>query len=649
MKWNIIFPRPPFPHIEDINMNNLITHNPYRILGVYANSPKKDVLSNLNKMKAFLKVGKDVSFPLDLPKYIPPVERDEAIVSAAQSSIELPIDQLKHSLFWFMKETPLDDIAFNHLFSGNIQQAKDIWQKKECVSSLLNLIACAAIEEDYTALALSADSLFQNHASEFCASINETIKLSSEEITDLLVNILNEAGDLDMSALANVPGTSSVWQKAFAASTVKPLIDEVNAAINAAKNVKGSSANYSAGVKLMNSTKGILTQLRGLLRTSDMQYQMIADKLAQTILQCGINYYNDSEELEAAHKAMPLQEYALSIAVGQIAKERCLENYDILKKTISNLPPKEILSEVAEITKELNAYCKLPDKISHAITLLKKTKAYFDRIKLRVGAHNQYYLKLSTQVVDNALHNVIEEVNAAQKYDPAEERRQKLENKKRAEKERENNRARAAAIRRRAEAEGRELTESEKSELRLLELHSFWVEAPEPFDISSITSFGYYSHAEKDRMLKLERIEKALKEAWEATKLMDCFDMEAAFRSGRYTQNRNILKGLCKQLHIETRTDKEIERDNRLAEEARQRAKETKKKSNYLWFTTGVLYLLIAGIIAVTSGHEFWEGLLFVLWPLPPAFILSGWLITLVAEQIWKLTGIKEPFKCWLG
>lgn len=630
-------------------MTNLITHNPYRILGVYSNSPKKDVLSNLNKMKAFLKVGKDVSFPLDLPNYLPPVGRDEAIVSAAQSSIELPIDQLKHSLFWFMKETPLDDIAFNHLLSGNIQQAKDIWQKKDCVSSLLNLIACAAIEEDYTALALSADSLFQNNASEFCSSINETIKLTSEQLTELLVNILKEAEDVDMSVLARVPGTSSVWHKAFAASTVKPLIDEISSAINEAKNVKGSTANYSAGNNLMNSTKGVLAKLREALGTSDMQYQMIADKLAQTILLCGINYYNDSEELDAAHKAMPLQEYALSIAVGQIAKERCQENYDILKKTISNLPPKEILSEVAVITKELNAYCKLQDKISHAITLLKKTKSYFDKIKLRVGPNNSYYLKLSTQVVDNALHNIIEEVNAAQKYDPAEERRQKLENKKRAEKGRENNRARAAEIRRKAQAEGREITESEKSEIRLLELLSFRVEAPEPFDISSITSFGYYSQAEKDRMLKLERIEKALKEAWEATKLMDGFDMEPAFRSGRYTQNRNILKGLCKQLDIETRTDKEIERDNRLAEEARLRAKEAKKKSNYLWFATGILYLLIAGIIAVASDHEFWEGLLFVLWPLPPAFMLSGWLITFAAEQIWKLTGNKEPFKCWLG
>lgn len=601
-------------------MLNIVKHNPYRILGVYSNSPKRDVLSNLNKIRAFLKVGKEVSFPLDLPSYLPTLKRDETLVTSAQTSIELPLDQLKHSLFWFMKATSLDDIAFNHLFNGNIEQAKYIWGKKECVSSLLNLMTCAAIEQNSTTFALSADSLFQNHSAELCSSINETVKLSPAQLTDLLAELLKEDGSIDMSLLAKVNGTSDCWQKAFGKSIVKPLIYAISNAINEAKNVKGAAANYAAGIKLMNSTTDILTELKGLLGTSDMQYQMIADKLAQTILQCGINYYNDSDDFDAAYKAMPLQEYALSIAVGQIAKERCQENYDILKKTISNLPPKEILSEVAEITKELNAYCKLPDKISYAITLLKKTKPQFDIIKLRVGTNNSYYLRLSTQVVDNALHNVIEEVNAAQKYDPAEERRRKAQE-------------------RRAWND----FQSRNGRIGYLE--------PEPFDaLDTIWLNGSrYSLREEDRREKLKKITEALKEAWDATKLMDGFDMEPAFRSSRYTQNRSILKGLCNQLHIETRTEKEIERDNRLAEEARQRAKDAKKKSNYLWFATGVIYLLIAGIIAVVTDHEFWEGLLFVLWPLPPAFLLSGWLITLAAEQLWKLTGNKEPFKCWLG
>lgn len=410
----------------------ILLHNPYRILGVYSNSPKKDVLSNLNKMKAFLKVGKDVSFPLDLPNYLPPVERDEAIVTAAQSSIELPLDQLKHSLFWFMRTSPLDDIAFNHLYNGNIQQAKDIWQKKECVSSLLNLIACAAIEQDYTALALSADSLFQNHATELCASINETIKLTSEQLTELLVNLLKETGDVDMSVFARVSGTSPVWHKAFAASTVKPLIDTINTAINEAKNIKGSAANYSAGFKLMNSTKRILTQLRGLLGTSDMQYQMVADKLAQTILQCGINYFNDSNDDDAPQKAMTLQKYALSIAIGQFAKDRCRENVEVLQKIGPEYVIRNEMDSLGKKIKSFNArgtsygYNSIlssldtlrdnynSEKISSATSFVVDCQPDLTRIKRKLGQNNDLYLKISSAVASAAINTIIGAVNAEQ-------------------------------------------------------------------------------------------------------------------------------------------------------------------------------------------------------------------------------------------
>ena len=171
-------------------MMKLITHNPFRILGVFSNSPKKDVLSNLNKMKAFTKVGKSVSSPLDLPSYLPSVVRDEASIATAQSAIERPADQIKYSLFWFMKDSPIDDIAFNHLFSGNITQAKDIWSKKESASSLMNLLVCAMIENDANAITINADKLFQNHCDEFCSKLSDVVKFSPQQLTELFIETI---------------------------------------------------------------------------------------------------------------------------------------------------------------------------------------------------------------------------------------------------------------------------------------------------------------------------------------------------------------------------------------------------------------------------------------------------------------------------
>ena len=141
---------------------------------------------------------------------------------------------------------------------------------------------------------------------------------------------------------------------------------------------------------------------------------MIADKLGLEILQCGIDYFNGSDEPEAAHKAMDLQKYAQSIVVEQMAKDRCKENVDILQKIIDDLPPLEVYAEDKAIKEELRKYCQLPDKICHADTLLNNTKPHVQSIKSKLGASNSYYLKISTQIVGNALINIIAEVNEAQ-------------------------------------------------------------------------------------------------------------------------------------------------------------------------------------------------------------------------------------------
>lgn len=43
---------------------NIINNNPYRQLGVYSTSPQREVVANQGKMKAFLKVGRPVTFHL---------------------------------------------------------------------------------------------------------------------------------------------------------------------------------------------------------------------------------------------------------------------------------------------------------------------------------------------------------------------------------------------------------------------------------------------------------------------------------------------------------------------------------------------------------------------------------------------------------
>lgn len=472
--------------VSGIRMN-ILQNNPYRILGVYSNSPTKERLANHNRMKAFLKVGKSVFFPLDLPQYLSAINRTEASVADAESKLTLPKDQILYAQFWFIKTTPLDEVAFNHLFAGEIDKTEEIWQKRECASSLQNLLVCALMHNDYATAISYAETLYGSaqYATQLISAVvgdsaNIDIISLSHDFLDVLIE---EVGCPIIIRYLNI----SEWKSYVSKKAVSPIIKQLEEAVAKAMSTRknGPIARWNAGNELMATAKQLLLQLRKLLPKSDLQYQVIADKVGIEILQCGIDYFNDSEEFDAADKAMSLQKYAKSIAVGQMAKDRCKENVDILQRIIDNLPPSEVFVEDRAIHEELRKYCLLPDKICHAVTLLNNTKPHIQSIKRKLGVSNSYYLKISTQVVGNALSNIIAEVNEAQSI--------------------------------------------------------FSADKDDP-------------NATLAAILGITHVKSVLEEAWKATKIMDGFDMEADYKSGRYSENRSILKGLCEQMGVSTST-----------------------------------------------------------------------------------------------
>ena len=156
-----------------------------------------------------------------------------------------------------------------------------------------------------------------------------------------------------------------------------------------------------------------MTELKALVRTSDTQYRMVADKLGLEILQCGIDYYNNSNDADSARKAMVLQNYAMTIVLGQMAKDRCKENVDILKKIIATLPPQSIAVEDGKIQRALRQYCNSLNDIE---TLLNNTEPILRSIGTKLGKSNNYYRNISTKIVEKALSTLIDVVNRSQTY-----------------------------------------------------------------------------------------------------------------------------------------------------------------------------------------------------------------------------------------
>ena len=394
----------------------IVLQNPYRILGVYANATKKDIVANKGKATAFLKVNKTVEYPLDLKGILPATNRTLDLMNEAEAHLAIAKEQIKYAQFWFLqKMSPLDDIAFNHLFAGNMAGAIEIWSKQEFLSSLQNKLVCYLIESKLELAIKTAEKLYEKFGNDYISKVdaNCTLQMTATDLLHQFVDSLGE--EIDMQTMLGIDLEADT--KAYISSqTIGPLINKISSEVDKTKKVdhKDPKARIEAARKLVTNTKEAFSQLKSVLPTTDSQYQMIADKLGLEILQCGIDYFNNSEDDDAPHTAMKMQKYAQSVVVGSLAKQRCDENVKILQKIIESLPPKEIIREDRAIRKELEKYTKLPDKISYAITLLNNTKPYLQTIKNKLGVSNKAYLDLSTLVINNALHNVIEEVNAAQ-------------------------------------------------------------------------------------------------------------------------------------------------------------------------------------------------------------------------------------------
>lgn len=459
---------------------NIINTNPYRQLGVYSTSAQKEIVANQGKMKAFLKVGRSVTFPLDLQGVLPAITRNEDIVAEANSKLTLPAEQLKYAQFWFAKYTQIDEIACGKLITGDVDGAIEIWNKKLTVSSLQNLLVCSLIRNQFGNAIGYAQNLYSSYGHEFVKMVlGDNALATSENLAHNFLDVLCDEYKPNQF-LGFI--TNQDWKEYVGNKSTKPLLSKISSAIDVCKSSKGkgATARYNAGNKLMNDTKADLAQLKQFVSSSNLQYQMLADKLGLEILQCGIDYYNDSTVQDAARKAMILQQYAQSIVVGKMAKDRCNENVDILTKIIAELPPSQVFDEDRAIKEELKKFCTLPDKICYSVNLLNATKPHLQAIKTKMGASNSYYLKISTQVVGNALHNVIEEVNALQN-DP-------------------------------------------KFQLNMT----------------------------VDIVAALASLKSVLRSAWDATTLMDSFDMESDFKNDRYNENRRTLSNMCNQVGVST-------------------------------------------------------------------------------------------------
>ena len=394
-------------------MIDIITNNPFRVLGVWSNSKQADIVRNIGKMKAYLNVGRAVEFPTDMQGLLPDINRTTVSAQSSQAAINLPNDKIRYALFWFCNADPVDATGLNNLASGDSEKAKSIFSRRESFSSLVNRAVLAMIQSDYSSAVSAYSSLIHGftYRGQFCAAIcGETFQIKEEELSHMLIDeLLKEVkASTLLQLVANEADKSYVREKA-----VEEPISHINHAIATAKSVASTDAAGSlrAGRTLVRNTRTALASLRSLAGVGSVEYQSTADNLAKQILQCGINYFNNTDDDNNIDNGLELQEYALSIAVGKMTKDRCLKNVNILREKKERSAYEK---DLAAIALELKSFQAATPSIARARTLVNNCKPHLAVIRQNLGSQDDFYLKISSAVANNALGMLIEVVNRAQ-------------------------------------------------------------------------------------------------------------------------------------------------------------------------------------------------------------------------------------------
>jgi len=434
---------------------SLIQNNPYRVLGIPILSSERELQKQITKSNRFAEVGKTITCETDY-LFLGDFDRNVDSINLAAKSIEQPLNKALYSTFWFLNENHIDNIAMDSLQKGNFDKAIEIWEKvigngevsDKKFSNLLNLKTLylglsikeageKVFNKEYLIKGLQLSGKFVNHKEfkSLCKKIvGDKFNLSIEKIEDLfLTSILSDikpflSNGIEINEVIDAVGTFSSdtrfkFSQKFSAGESSRIEKEIENSEDLRNKNPGKAYEY--GLVLYKNTKEDIKSLANIIGASDVKYQMIANKLANELIQSAIDFFNKKNNgvtNDVALKAYEICKYAKSIVVGGQTKERVDTNLKIIKKSskegidTSNYP-KNIISHVNKICgileKSMKAIPHDPsfNKLRSAKKLVSETKDSRLIISEAVGADDKGYVKICDTIVSISLSLLIDYVN----------------------------------------------------------------------------------------------------------------------------------------------------------------------------------------------------------------------------------------------
>jgi hypothetical protein len=425
----------------------LIKNNPYRIIGLLVGATAREKERHVRRLIQYIEAEQEPQDDFSLPA-LGNIHRSTDSVNEAFSKLNLDRDKLNAAVFWFYNGNAItDEAALEALKSSDILNAAEIWSKltasgevtRRSSSAFQNLstlllyrsfnastINPELLEE---ALHLKLKFLESDFVVDFKTLVtDETFRTNKKEIQITFLTSLQreieQCGGITSVKLIEILSRQEFTAKGeFLKNFVQRPVEQMEKTIEATKTKRKSVPPHAAvaGQELYDAVADQLRLLKQILGTSNLKYSDIADKVADEILQCGIEHFNHYREssTDPGSTSMGLFTKANSLAVGNIVKQRCQENIENLQEWIDEKPGRERNKRAVtylDLLKRMVEECERKDQlVSNAIQLLSNARPQLNNLKQILGSTDELYIGFSSRIAWEAQCMCVAEINAIQR------------------------------------------------------------------------------------------------------------------------------------------------------------------------------------------------------------------------------------------
>ena len=354
------------------------------------------------------------------------VLRTQETLNLAISALEDEKTRILNALFWFHCNTQEDKTAFNLIQQGKWEEAISIWNKSDSYSAFINMAVfewynredCLAIQD---LLIVIRDD---KKRADFLSAINISFDAySCSDIKRILWDgLFSEfppterefewhmlGSELEYKILTDC-GFNEEDDLYILNKTYQQIVAPLNELLQKTKNWDGvdfvvGSQNHD---NLYLKGKQIIKRIERLFGCTDSRYIKVCDEVSRELLEYGIAHNNNCKEWSAPSTALRMAQWAESLAISELLKNRCQKNVIIFEENKRIATTDKIIETIDE---KLCVQESLTPTFRVVETMIKESDLHLSCLKTEIGASAPLYVKVSSALVNRILNVLIKVCN----------------------------------------------------------------------------------------------------------------------------------------------------------------------------------------------------------------------------------------------